>query len=121
MCMKIYDDTKPFYLETNASRVGLGAALLQIQEGTTCQKDMVPGNTILHPIAFASKSLRGAEHRYSNIEREAQGILHGLEKIHNYCFAREVHVITDHKLLVAIFKKDAITTHTVYSIKNSSI
>ena len=35
---------------------------------------MVPDNTILHPIAFASKSLMGAEHRYSNIEGEAPGI-----------------------------------------------
>ena len=29
MCMKFYNDTKPVYLETDASRVGLGAALLQ--------------------------------------------------------------------------------------------
>ena len=67
---------------------------------------MVPNYTILHPIAFASKCLTGAECRYSNIEREALGILHGLKKFHHYCFAREVHILTDHKLLVAIFKKD---------------
>ena len=53
MCMKFYDDTKPLYLETDTSGVGLGAALLQIQESTTCQKDIMPDNTILHPIAFA--------------------------------------------------------------------
>ena len=69
MCMKFYANTKPLYLKTDASGVGLGTALLQIQEGTTCQKDIVPDNTILHPIAFASKSLTDAEHRYSNIER----------------------------------------------------
>ena len=63
-------------------------------------------NTILHPIAFPSKGLTAAEHRYNNIDREALGILHGLKKFHHYCFAREVHVITDHKPLVAIFKKD---------------
>ena len=28
MCMKFYDDTKPLYLETDSSRVGLGAALV---------------------------------------------------------------------------------------------
>ena len=68
----------------------------------------MPDNTILHPIAFASKSLTGTECRYSNIEREALGILHGLEKFHHYCFAREVHIITDHKPLVTIFKKDIV-------------
>ena len=66
----------------------------------------MPDNTILYPIAFTSKSLTGAEHRYSNIEREALGILHGLKKFHHYCFAREVHIITNHKPLVSIFKKD---------------
>ena len=91
--MKFYDDTKPLFLETDASGVGLGAALLQTWEGTTCQNDTVPDNTILHPIAFASKSLMGTECRYSNIEREALGILHGLKKFHHYCFAREVYVI----------------------------
>ena len=93
--MKFYDDTKLLYLETDASGIGLGAALLQTWEGTTCQIDMVPDNTILHLISFASKSLAGAEHRYSNIERETLGILHGLEMFHDHCFAREVHVITD--------------------------
>ena len=57
--MKFHDGTKPLYLETDTSRVDLGASLLQTWEGTTCQKDMVPDNTILHPIAFASKSLMG--------------------------------------------------------------
>ena len=81
MCMKFYNDTKPLYLEKDASRVGLGVALLQIHEGTTCQKDIAPNNTILCPITFSSKSLTGAECRYSNIEREALGILHGLKNV----------------------------------------
>ena len=61
ICMKFYNDTKPLYLETDASGVGLGAALLQLHDNTTCQKGMVPDNIILHPIAFASKSLTGGE------------------------------------------------------------
>ena len=116
MCTKFYDDTKPFYLETDMSRVGLGAALLQTWEGTLLQKDMVSANTILHPIAFASKSLTGKMCRHSNIEREALGILNGLEKFHHYCFTREVRIITDDKPLVAIFKKTWQCYHNAYSI-----
>ena len=67
VCMKFYDDTKPLYLETDASGVGLGVTLLQLHNNTACQKGMAPDNTNLHPIAFASKSLTGAERRYSNI------------------------------------------------------
>ena len=68
VCMKFYDDTKPLYLETDASGVGLGVALLQLCNNTACQKGMAPDNTNLQPIAFASKSLTGAEQRYSNIK-----------------------------------------------------
>ena len=102
-CMKFYDESKPLCLETDASRMGLGVALLQMRDGVTCQKDIAPDNTILQPIAFISKSLTHAEHRYSNIEREALGILHRLERFHHYCFTRDVNVITDHKPQVAIF------------------
>ena len=56
MCMKFYDDTKLLYLETDASGVSLGAALLQLRDNMNCQKDTAPDNTILCPIAFVSKS-----------------------------------------------------------------
>ena len=87
----------------------LGAALLQTRDNMHFHRDEVPDNSILRPIAFASKSLTGAEKRYSNIEREALAILYGLEKFHPYCFVREVSIITDHKPLVTIFKKDVAT------------
>ena len=95
-CIKFYDETKPLYLETDTSGVGLGASLLQTRNGTMA----------LRPIAFTSKSLSSAEKRYSNIESEALGILHGQEEFHYYCFAREMSITTDLKPLVAIFKKD---------------
>ena len=107
--MKFYDETKPLYLETDTSRIALGAALLQTRDGTSCPKDSTPDNTILQPIAFASKSLTSTECRYRNIEKEALGILHGLKRFYHYCFAMDIHVITDHKPLVAILKKDLAT------------
>ena len=54
VCMKFYAYTKLLYLGTDASAVGLGVVLLHLCKGTLCQKDMVPDNTILHPIVFAS-------------------------------------------------------------------
>ena len=72
------------------------------------KKGKAPDNIILCPIAFASKSLTGAEWRYSNIKCEMLGIC-GLEKFHHYCFGREVLIITDHKPLVSMFKKDVAT------------
>ena len=38
------------------------------------------------------------------------GILHGLERFHHYCFAREVSIITHHKPQVKIFKKKDVVT-----------
>ena len=107
--MRFYNSSKLLYLETDASGIGLGAALLQLCNNTVCHMGVAPQNITLCPIAFTSKSLTGAEWRYSNIEHEALGILHGLEKFHHYCFGQEVLVITDHKPLVAMFKKDVTT------------
>ena len=109
VCMKFYDDAKPLYLETDASGFGMGAALLQLHNNTVCQKCIAPDNITLCSIAFANKSLTSMEQRYSNIEHEVLGILNGLEKFHHYCLRREVLIITDHKPLVAMFKKDVAT------------
>ena len=107
--MKFYDTSKPLYLEMDVSGMGLGACLLQIRESMNCGHDEVLDNATLCLIAFACKSLSSMQWWYSNIEREALGILHGLEIFHPYCFTKEVHVITDHKLFVAMISKDVVT------------
>ena len=68
--MKFYD-TKSFYVETDVSGVGLAVALLHARSNTSCHRDEALDNSILRPNAVLSKSLPGAEKRYSNIEREA--------------------------------------------------
>ena len=88
--MRFYDETKPLYPEINASGVGMGASLLKTKSSSSCPRDAEQGNSILKPIAFVSKSISSAEKRYSNIEREALGILLGLKKFCHCCFTKEV-------------------------------
>ena len=35
-CLKVCDETRPLYLETAASGVGLGAMLMHIRDGMNC-------------------------------------------------------------------------------------
>ncbi len=84
-----YDPNKPVILETDASKKGLGAVLIQDER----------------PVRFLSKALTSAEQEYSNIERELLAVLHTCEKLHTYTFGRTVTVHTDHQPLETIFKK----------------
>ena len=59
--MKLYDVSRPLYLETDASVVSLGTLLLQVREGMNCGHDEVSDNVTLCPFAFASKSLISVE------------------------------------------------------------
>ena len=77
--MKLNNKTRPLYTEAHACVVRLGAVLLQARSGTSCPSVEAPDNNILRPIALMSKSPSSAEKRYSNIEREALGILYRLK------------------------------------------
>ena len=54
-CMKFFDTSRPLYLQTDASHVGLIARLLQVRDSMSCDHDDVPDNTTLCPIAFPAK------------------------------------------------------------------
>ena len=83
------DAAKTLLLQTDSSRSGLGATLLQ--EGK--------------PIAYASKSLTASEKNYAQIELECLGILFGLKRYHHWVYGRKVLVETDYQSLIPIFKK----------------
>ena len=75
--MTLYKEKDQLYLETDASGFRLGAGLLQVSDGMCFPKDEPLDNSMLWPIAFASKSA-SAETHYGNIQREGLGILNGL-------------------------------------------
>ena len=78
-CMKFYDASWPLCIETDSTSLSLEPGLLQVRDGMNCGCDKVPNNVIFNPTAFASKSVSSMEGWCSNIEREALGLLHGLE------------------------------------------
>ena len=81
------DLDRPFVLRTDASEIGLGAMLLQEFEG------------VLHPIAYASKTLNHAQRAYATLERECMAIVRGVQKFNRYLFGRENILQTDHQAL----------------------
>jgi hypothetical protein len=102
--LQYFNPCEEVFVEADASLVGLGGCLLQRDTSIACPADDEYYN--LRPVAFASKSLTECEQRYSNIERELLAVVYSLERFHCYTYAQKVHVLTDHKPLEAIFKKD---------------
>ena len=76
-------DAAPFYLQTDASAVGIGAILEQ--DG--------------HVVAYASRSLTQAERNYSVIQRECLAAVYGMKQFRHYLLGRKFHLLTDHALL----------------------
>ena len=72
----------------------------------TAKSDVIPTN--LRPISYASKTLSSTESNYSNIECELLGLLFTVTHFKHFTFGRLVHVITDHKPLVSLFRKSLV-------------
>ena len=88
--IRYFNPSLPVTIQVDASQVGLGAALLQNNK----------------PIAFTSKALTDAEHRYANIEREMLAVVFGAELFHTYVYGWSFMIESDHKLLESISRKN---------------
>ena len=87
-CFDVAANTK---IIVDLSPIGLGAMLVQTQK---------KGNDRV--IAYASRSLTGAEQRYSQLEREALAIFFGCVRFQMYVLGKSFTVLSDHKPLVSL-------------------
>lgn len=97
------DPSQPYVVRTDASRVGIGAVLLQ--KDTDSSSASSP-TELYRPIAFASRSLKPAEKKYSAIELEALAIWWSVtQKFRPYIEGQPFFLETDHKPLLSIMTK----------------
>ena len=90
--MAFYDKDAPTQVVTDASPVGLGAILMQEQQG------------VKRTVAFAIRSLSNVERRYSQMEKEALAVVWGCERFSLYLSGLEsFQLVTDCKALEAIY------------------
>ena len=83
----LFDPAAPTILTTDASDVGVGAMLSQVQNG----KEV--------PIAFASSTLTPAQRNYSASEKEAWAVVWACEHWEKYLLGRHFTLQTDHSAL----------------------
>ena len=79
-------------LQTDASKKGLGAVILQNSK----------------PVMFASRVLTGSERNYQNLERECLVMIWGMEKFHYTLYGKQFTLETDQKPLVSIYRKHIV-------------
>ena len=85
------DFSRDFHLETDASGLGLGAVLSQVQsDGTT------------RPLAYASRTLQAHERNYGSTEMEALGVVWAVRHFRQYLYGHSCHVYTDHEALKSL-------------------
>ena len=82
-----------FILETDASILGLGAVLSQVQD------DAKP-----HPISYASRALSNSEKNYAITELETLAVVWAISHYHHHLYGHCVTVLTDHSAVKAVLE-----------------
>lgn len=92
-----FDSSDRTIVITDASPVGLGAVLTQIDS-----------NNRTRVICYISKSLTVVEKRYCQSEKEALAVVWALERLREYLLGIKFTVVSDYKSLKTIFTKQIV-------------
>ena len=95
-CLRHPDFSKKFILFVDASNYAIGGVLTQEYEGR------------IHFVRFASKTLNGAQSRYSATERECLAVVYFIEYFRFYLFGNYFEVVSDHGALRYLMDKKSL-------------
>lgn len=96
--LRLPNPSKPFVLETDASKHAYGAVLMQEDD-----------NGDLHPCGFISKAFNQAERNYQIYDRELMAVIQGLKAWRQYLLGPEILIRCDHKNLTYYWEPQTLT------------
>ena len=96
LVLRIPDESLPFKIQTDASKIGVGAVLMQTH----------PTGDL--PIAYLSKKFTTTQMNWPATEQECYAIIYAIEKWHKYLDGRLFTIETDHKPLLPFNMKQQL-------------
>jgi transposase InsO family protein len=88
--IKVPHTDQPFYVATDASNVGIGAVLFQLND------------TKVRHLGFFARALSKSERNYSTTKRELLAVVFALNKFHKFLWGNHFTLFTDHRALIYI-------------------
>ena len=92
--LRLPDYERPFEIHTDASKLALGAVLLQRDD---------KGNPFA--VAYYSRKFQQAESNYPPIDQEALAVVEGVRTFDPYVYGKKFKVYTDHRPLTYVFSR----------------
>ena len=101
--VRLPDLERPFILETDGSRVAVGAVLKQRFDNTGLE----------HPVGFFSRALTGSERNYAAYEVKLYAVVRLVEHFRMFLLGKEFLLRTDHAALRNLLRRDLPPTTRV--------